>query len=148
MFSRMNGWQRIWFVLTVLVWIGFAVVYPAYVTAQSASRAERTFGPSIRAEYESGKCKPFINEPIATLIEPDTNSPAPNCWHIYTSRTVDSSQGLPATPYTIEQFGANNRAKAWEVFRTGFDPISILVVLGSAMVYSVGWLISWIRRGF
>lgn len=144
----MNGWQRIWFVLTMVIWICAAILYPAYMVAQSVMKLDESIGRPILAEYASGKCNSYISEPLASLTEPDSNRPPPNCSYIYNLRTIDSKRGLTETPYTLEQFKANNQAKAWEKFRSGFDPISILVALGSVVVYFLGWLIAWVRRGF
>jgi len=144
---RLNGWQRIWIVLTAISLVGGGVLFPAWAALQHG--VEWNYRFALEKDYESGACELFIKEPLETLLEPpygDGNGGT--CWHLYTSRTTDTRQGHPATPYTMEVFEANLVSDKWGEFWLGVGILIPTILFGAGLVYLVGWLIAWIRRGF
>lgn len=143
---KLNGWQRIWLVCTALAWLGWGLLYPAWF-AVNYNNDPFTWDADRRAkaDYESGNCGAYINDPLETLVEPAYQKDTANCYHLYNSRKYDKRQ---IAPYTVEQIRANRRSERWVVFGEIFAFLSTLIALGSGLIYFIGWIISWIRKGF
>ncbi|MGN7124352.1 hypothetical protein [Methylorubrum thiocyanatum] len=145
MLNRMNGWQRLWVVLSALSLVIFGIVYP-YVTVVGAvnSGADWEYRNAARKEVRSGKCDDYINGEFSRLAAPAFSLTEPTCYHIYYSRYFSKTKG----PYEEKQDLDERLAEArWDAL--GFVGIaSACVLIASGLVYFLGWLVAWVRRGF
>jgi hypothetical protein len=141
--SRMNGWQRLWFVLTALAFIGVGIVY-SFLEAYRVSPIEIEYRNSLMQDFSSGKCSDYLSKPIKQLSEPDSNIVG-GCWHIYVSRTFDK---VDTTPYSIEVHDQKEASRRNSNFVTGIMLYGGLTLGCSLLVYFAGFLTAWIRRGF
>jgi hypothetical protein len=124
---------------------------------------------AVDADYANPNCAIYINAPVSTLCNPaETNCADPggprdlsaketggSCWQIYHFRTRDAALGRDIVPYTQKVLSDNQSAflsdqkiaRRWGFAGTvGLTWITIL--MGSGLLYLVGWSIGWIRRGF
>ena len=76
------------------------------------------------------------------LVEPPY-SDGGSCWHLYVSRKYDAPAG---SSYTLADYDASKRALWRQEFLVGVA--SAMILIGSALVYFLGFLVAWIRRGF
>ncbi|CAO4185280.1 hypothetical protein [Methylorubrum extorquens] len=145
MLNRMNGWQRLWFVLSALSLLIIGIVYP-YVTVIDGvnSQSNWEYRNATRSEVRSGLCDDYINKKLSQLKEPRYSSTENTCYHIYTARWFSKTQG----PYDEERFVAERYSEArWDAL--GFVGIaSVCVLIASGLVYFLGWMVAWVRRGF
>ncbi|WHQ70102.1 hypothetical protein [Methylorubrum extorquens] len=145
MLNRMNGWQRLWFCLSALSLLIFGIVYP-YVTIIDGvnSQSNWEYRNVTRSEVWSGQCDDYVNKEFSQLQEPRYSSTENTCYHIYNSRRFSATQG----PYDEERLAAERLSEArWDAL--GFVAIaSVGVLIASGLVYFLGWMVAWVRRGF
>ena len=134
----MNGWQRIWLVLTCLGLLG-AVVF-AWIHANKSMGAWEHVA-SLKRDLANPKCASFTTEPLLdSLAEPQIG----NCYEIHTFRRVVT----PRAPYTLEVFRKNQDARKRQTFWWNARVLVFLTVLCSVLLYLAGIIVAWIRRGF
>jgi hypothetical protein len=80
--NRMNGWQRLWFVGTILSLFAFAVVYPVI---ERGRLRDFSYTRAVEMDYNNPACSRFLAQPFEALQEPPY-ADGGTCWHIYTSR--------------------------------------------------------------
>lgn len=141
--SRMNGWQRLWFVLTALSLIIFGIFYPYYETYKF-NYSSYSYRESVAKDIQSSRCNIYINQPFNKLIEPQFGEGG-SCWHLYTTRKYDDKD---IYPYSLSVYDAKEKSRKLQMFFSLAALFSGLVLAGSALGYFAGFLISWIRRGF
>lgn len=140
--NKLNGWQRIWFVLTALSVFVFGFIYPVIDLGSSRSFNYRW---AIEKDFNNPICDNYTKQPLVTLEEPNFSLEGGSCWHIYTHRKYLKKETLPLTyeAYVSE----DNRSYRNNLF--GFMGImSAFVLFCSAIVYGTGKVFVWIRRGF
>jgi hypothetical protein len=136
----MNGWRRLWLVATAGTAIWFVVVWPWTALKDRQFNRYSLYGHAIEKEFESGQCRAYQTQPLVTLQEPAYGKP---CYHIYTSRTYDST-----IPYTLEAHNNRNSARDWETHLETLGIGAAGTAIVSGLVYFFGWLIGWIFAGF
>jgi hypothetical protein len=140
--NRLNGWRRLWLVLTCLALVA-ALWGSAYIGLETNnSPGSWDYSRSLEAAIENPGCASFLTTPFNDMKEPDFSSP---CWYIYTTRSYDREAPLP---YSMERHYSQNSIERWEAFGIALAILIPMVLIGSALVYLAGWLVAWIRRGF
>jgi hypothetical protein len=142
--KRLNGWQRIWIVLTGVSWLGFAVIYPwqdAYRLRSNEYEARRY----LQIDLANPMCEAFANRPFSMLKEPRGTL---DCWYLYNERKYAQFHFGDQVPYSLQTYSNNLDAQQIKHFLSGFGVLSVVVLVFSALLYAAGTIIAWIRRGF
>jgi hypothetical protein len=143
-FSGMNGWQRLWLVGTGLAWVCFGLIYPLILTGDD-TEGNRTYRRSIAEDFKSPRCRDYMTGPVSQLSEPPWSDGGGSCWHIYTSRKIDGHEG---PSFNLEDYDAKHAAfRRWYMLEV-IAVFSTIVLVVSGLVYFLGFLVAWIRRGF
>lgn len=140
--KRAHGWQRIWFLVSVLGVLYGIFIFP-FVTDTHIREAESQHGFAIKNEMENPICQVYMTAPLNTLIQQPYGNP---CHHLYMHRSHSSEKGQQ--PLTKEGFAAEVQRELWLRLSLGalFGCIGALLI--SALVYFVGFLLAWVAAGF
>src|SRR5262245_15649992 len=141
----MNGWQRLWFVLTCLAFVGFGVAYP-FLFINQTDLAESDYRRRLIRDLDSPRCRDYAIRPLSQLTEPPFDFEGGGCYHLYLSRQFGNKSGIE--PYTLAAYDAHRAADKREQFFIGVAIFGGFVLVVSALVYFLGFLVAWIRRGF
>ena len=140
-----NGWQRIWFVFSLLSFLYFLLIHP-FIYLQNSYMSSYNYKQSFLREYSREECKDYIEKPIKDLREPEFSSEGEKgCWHIYTHRKYLTEDFVP---YTLEEYENHETREAfinWFSVSALFSLVSIFV---SCVIYLSGKILAWIIRGF
>lgn len=138
-----NGWRRIWFVCSVICFIYFIVIYPLSEASKVFSYKFDGFQATER-EMKNAVCAPYMSEDFNKLVQPKYSSDGSTCYHIYSHRMfLDDNK--PVTEKTYEDDFNSKQREMWLMYiGLGF----LISTLLSAFVYSVGFLTSWVIKGF
>lgn len=132
---KLNGWQRLWLVLT-----GAALIYAlGWGFVQGGSGGGERVNQKVIAGFANPMCQSIVKMPAQTKLsqEPDGDNP---CWELYLYRTIYENASTSADGY-IE-----SRRRDWLLGSIG---IGLLLWFVSALLaYAVGFLVAWVRRGF
>lgn len=140
----MNGWQRIWFVLTLLM-VLYAVGF-SYFAVYTYNPSSRHYRQAVLNDLKSPSCQPYVaTKNLGQLSEPAFSNDGGTCWHIYTSRKY---RERTTAPYTIEVYDTDERAYRLDQFGVGAAMFSAMALVASALLYLAGYTVNWIRRGF
>jgi len=143
--KNLNGWQRIWILITVALAAWFVVLWPIK-SMNEAAAANTGYQQVLMADFDSGKCQQYIYGSLESLVEPpygDGNGGT--CWHIYTTRTIDK---ISTVPFTKEAAVNHDRIERWSTYGGILGIGAGIVALASGALYIVGMSIRWVRRGF
>src|SRR5262245_14762140 len=145
MLRKLNGWQRLWLVGTVVLGLWFVGVWPLLELAPShQSNFEYRMG--LKRDLENPQCRIYQTARFETLHEPKYGEP---CNHIYISRSVDERRDKPVQlPYTLEAYDKEADRHWREAFAVVLGIGFAATLLISAGVYFLGWVIAWIVAGF
>ena len=121
----LNGWRRLWLVLTALGFMGSAPIafYEAHRNTGLASAASYT---DFRRTFENPACSTFISLPFDQLKAPDNSSP---CSTIHTVRLLDKEAPIP---YSLKRY----LDKFWGALWSALIAFWVLA----------GWLMACINR--
>ena len=142
----MNGWQRLWFVLTCLLLVGGVMFSWLESRRYGKSPSGHDYRRSLEADFANPQCKVYTERLLIELREPPFNSNKSNCWHLYTSRHY--SKFKDTLPFTLVTYERGREADKWDQFLTMLTLLGILSAILSALAYFAGWVVAWIRRGF
>ena len=95
--GRMNGWQRLWFVLTCISFIAFAVIYPFELVNQIDLPSEN-YKARLAKDLETPQCSDYVSKPIEEIIEPIReyiNQSGGDCATLYSARTAQHPDIYP-----------------------------------------------------
>lgn len=140
--QALNGWQRMWVVVTVVAGLWCLILYPLrHYTTTGNDR----YSTSMRADYESGKCQAYIAQPLRDLVEPPYESAGGTCWFIYTTRSINE---IDEVPFTLARAQRHEQSESLKRLGEGFIVGLIGFLLISGGLYGSGWVVRWVRRGF
>lgn len=139
-----NGWQRIWFVCSIISILYFVIIFPLIEVNEGSSFRYST-KRAIENEMKNPECAIYMNGAFAQLNEPEFDPDGKkSCYNIYIHRKY-SDQNRPITNSSYgEQFVVEERKKWMMYIGVG----AFIAVLLSAFVYGTGVVLSWIARGF
>src|SRR3954451_721834 len=125
--SRMNGWQRLWFVLTCISFIAFAVIYPFLIVNQIDLPSEH-YKDRLAKDIGTPKCSDYVSKPIEEIIEPIReymNDSGGDCSILYSART---DQHPDIYPYSMEIYERRLSGFKTEQFLYGSVTLGFLVL--------------------
>ena len=123
--KRLNGWRRLWLVLTGLALTG-GFLFSAYIGLQTNnSSGSWDYNRSLEAAIKTPGCASFLTAPFNEMTEPDFSSP---CWYIYTSRSYDREAPLP---YSMERRYSRQTVERWQTFGIALAIFIPMILLGS-----------------
>jgi hypothetical protein len=93
-----------------------------------------------------GNCTDYINKPINQLDEPPLSGSGDNCWNVYTARKY--AEEVDIYPYSIEAYDRGEARRNRNKFFLFAAVVIPEVLIASGLIYFVGFLIAWVRRGF
>lgn len=138
-----NGWQRIWFVCSIVCFLYFTVIFPLTESNKGSSfRYEMRW--ATEREMKNPMCAPYMAIEFSKLIEPEYSTDGSTCYHIHSHRKYSDDKSPITEKIYQQRFDSNEREK-WLMFIGMGAFISTLLV---AFVYGVGVVISWITKGF
>lgn len=138
-----NGWQRLWFVGSVVCFLYFVIIYPLTESDKGRSfRYEMLW--AAEKEMKNPLCAPYMSGAFEKLIEPEFSTDGSTCYHIYSHRQF-SDDKKPITESIYQQRFQSREREAWLMFIGLGTFISTFLV---GLMYGVGIVVSWIIRGF
>ena len=139
-----NGWQRIWIAVSALVFIWMVVVAP-YSQWRGTTDGRDHFYRALQRDFETPACSTFISAPFKELSEPPYNDTGGSCWYIYTDRHYNENPDKPANLREYDRGRRLNELKTYSMFLGFYVALYVALV---AILYGLGTVIAWIRRGF
>jgi hypothetical protein len=138
-----NGWQRLWFVGSVMCFLYGIIIFP--LTESNKGSLFRYEGLwSAEKEMKNPICAPYMNGEFDKLIIPDYSTDGSTCYHIYSHRQY-SDDHKPITESTYQQHFQSSEREMWlKLIGFGF----VLSTLLNAFVYGVGVVVTWVVKGF
>lgn len=136
-----NGWQRAWFVLTVI-----GLLYTLYLSIYQTNQSQGglyDYKTGIHEEYQLPQCKPYINEPISKLKAQEDFKD--DCWHIYTHRKYLDKD---VYPYTESMYDREINLNYWGDLGLLFTVYTFIAIILSGILYFSGVTLSWVLKGF
>lgn len=141
----MNGWQRLWLVLTAVVLLGYGVFYPfVYVGENVLGRYYYEERYNLLKDLESPQCSQYAAKPLNSLVKPEWGEGG-TCYYLYQARKYDDSNTIP---FTIEAFDRQKNRQYYEYLFGTMAATSVITLVCAGLVYFAGFLTAWIRRGF
>lgn len=138
-----NGWQRIWFVSSVVFFLHFIIIYPL-MEADKGRLFRYEMRWAAEKEMKNPICASYMSEEFGKLAEPMYSTDGSSCYHIYSHRRYSSSQ-KPITKNMYEDYFSVNEREIWlEYMGLGFMLASLL----SGFLYFLGLVVSWVIKGF
>lgn len=124
---RLNGWQRLWVVCSVVSLIAAVVIGATSWPARD---------PQVTAQFASDECRPWLALPAGFV--PDIK-PGEPCEAL--QRVMFESGTTVRSASDYERWLSERRTKA-------MMPIALGWISAIAVLYAIGWSVAWIRRGF
>lgn len=139
-----NGWQRIWFVGTVICFLYFILFYPLAETNKGNSYRYNTKW-AIEKEMKNPECAVYMSGTFSQLKEPEFDPDGTTgCYNIYLHRKYLEEN----KPITMSSYNESFVYEVREQWATYIGMGAFIAVLISVFVYAVGAVVSWIVRGF
>lgn len=142
--SAANGWQRIWFVASALMFLYFCVLFPISESGEGSTYRYRIKW-AIEAEMKKQECASFMSQPFSQLAEPEFDATGKDgCYNIYMHRKYLENN----KPITEKEYLSSFEYEYWERL-LGFAGMGLLIaVVLSALLYGIGAVVSWVINGF
>ena len=138
-----NGWQRVWFVCSVLCVLYYTIIFPlSEVNKDRMHRYERLW--ATEKEMLNPICAPYMNSEFMTLREPPYSKDGSTCYHIYSHRKYSGDD----RPITVEGFTRHFNSQEREMWLSHIAVGALVATIFSMLLYGVGMVVAWIRRGF
>lgn len=134
--ARLNGWQRLWFVIAAgafIYAIGWGVVEGA-----KQHRVEYRVSEGFR----NPKCSGVLQMPVGGKLnpEPEYNDP---CWELYLYRSIYEDAAKTEAGYKQQM---NSKQNILMLQLVGLALVAWLVAM--SLVYGAGAITVWVVRGF
>lgn len=143
--TRMNGWQRLWLALTVAALLAYGIVYPfIYAGAYVFGSYHYEERQHLLKDLASPNCSKYATKPLIQLEQPGWGEGG-SCYHLYQARKY----GDPSVvPFKIETFDEWTDRRYYENLSWTMAITSAITLVCAGLVYFLGFVIAWIRRGF
>ena len=139
--QQANGWRRLWFVLSSISILYMILINPFVLNNQTNHFSyERKW--KIEDDFENPVCKPYIEQSIKTLTEPEFGS---SCYYLYSERRY---QEHDVYPYTLEKYESDFEWREWKNILGIMGGGLLITIIISGLVYLFGVIIKWISIGF
>jgi hypothetical protein len=139
-----NGWRRIWFVATLLTFLYFCLLFP-FIQSADGNAYRYSTRRAIESEMKNPICAVYMSKAFSELREPEFDTSGLNgCYNIYLHRKyLKDNKSINENEYQ-----SNFEKEHWErILVYGAMGLIYAIVL-SAFVYGVGFVTSWIIKGF
>jgi uncharacterized membrane protein YbhN (UPF0104 family) len=136
MLQRLNGWQRLWFVIAIL-----ALPYAVWFSLNEAANAG-FFQHEVYQGFDKPECKAVVEMPAGQKLEPEPGSES-QCWELYLYRSVYADAGSSSQAY-IDHTNFLQRSKALEIFGLTF----VVWIVSVGLLYLAGKIVGWVFCGF
>lgn len=139
-----NGWQRIWFVATLVMVSYFVFVFP-FVETGRHNMFEYEEYRAIEKEFRREECARYMSERFEKLEEPDFSANSDTgCYRIYRSR-----KSLPDhKPVTLDGYQKEFESAHWDRFFIAMASGFLFASLLSTIIYGIGYVFAWVLKGF
>ncbi len=140
---NLNGWRRLWLVVSFAFVVWGALVYPLELS-EKGSIGRYNFKWAVEKELKNPKCEDYLKKDLMYLPIPEYSENGSTCWHIYTHRETS----LEGKQMSAETYEANFASKERKMFLSFAGQGLALSLVASACLYLLGWTLNWIRVGF
>jgi hypothetical protein len=140
---RANGWQRVWFVYTVICFAYFTVIYPISEANKGRSLRYETKWATER-EMDNPLCARYMSEYFIALVDPPYSADGSTCYNIYNYRKFSSENGPITKAVYQDEFNSSERERWGAFIVVGL----FAFVLFSASAYGAGIVVAWVVKGF
>lgn len=135
MLQRLNGWQRLWFVVSSL-----GLLYAAWF-ALADGKQHYGFKGEVLVGFGTPECKALITMPAGSKLEPPGLDS--RCWDLYLYRSIYPDARTDANAY-VAHMGSLQRSRALETFTFTF----VVWLISAGILYLAGKVVAWVFRGF
>jgi len=135
-FEKLNGWQRLWVVITALSFL-YTLGY-SFLEGSKQYRIEY----EVLSAFERPECKYIVDLPAGFRLErePSYNSP---CWDLYLYRSIYEDAKNTKDGY-IKHMSSLQRTLILQIMG-----IMLAVwLIGIGLLYAAGATVAWIIKGF
>jgi hypothetical protein len=98
---------------------------------------------AIEGDIESPACAKYTTLPLSQLSAPPYADYGGGCYELYSWRKYHPAAKLP---YTVEAYHSDRRWDRSKEFLISFAVCVGVVLVASAILYLIGWIIALIRR--
>jgi hypothetical protein len=140
--SRLNGWQRLWFVIAA-GFVAYGVFIQPFRDCDAGHLSSIEYGFKLERDLENPNCKAYQTDELSQLKEPPFSEWGGTCWHLYNSRKYNN-----VVPYTFEVYESGRLQRLYSCLGIGALIYGLIAVILAAMLYGAGAIIAWIRGGF
>lgn len=138
-----NGWQRIWFVCSLLTILYYVIIYPIQESNKGSSFRYQMLWAAER-EMKNPLCGTYMRGDFATLIEPKYSEDGSTCYNIFVHRKyLEGNKSITESSYN-EDFKKEERERWLTHIGIGL----LISTLFSALLYGLGVVVAWIIKGF
>ncbi len=143
--SSLNGWQRLWLVGSLISFLYFVGFRPLEESEKQRAVLNELYSDA-RGDFASPNCSQYQTAPFLILAEPKGQEFKPgSCSHIWRKRKDASNVDAPYTEADFLRSFENSLSHHYRAYLTmGL----ISAVAFSFFSYFVGWVFSWILKGF
>jgi hypothetical protein len=141
----LNGWQRLWLVGTLIVFVYQAGIEPLKASFNTRQTLNELY-TDARVDFATPQCEPYQTANFLSLAEPKGGEFKPgSCSHIWRTRAQSENPNRPYLRTDFEKMinDSENKTFRWNML-LGF----IQALVFSAVMYFAGSVIAWILRGF
>jgi hypothetical protein len=141
--NRLNGWQRLWFVLAALS-VAYAVIIAPFPQCDGMHQYSFVHRRGLERDIQNPLCRTYQTAEFSQLKNPGYDDGG-SCWHLYTSRLADRTNAMP---YTLQVYDKDTSRQHTDCLIEASFFFGLAALIGSALIYGFGAILAWIRRGF
>ena len=138
-----NGWQRIWFVCSIVCFLYLIIIFSSTKSKEEDLFRYRELWAAEK-EMKNPICAPYMSEEFSKLVEPEYSDDGSTCYHIYSHRRFSDDK----KPITETIYQQHFRSEVYERWLTWTGIGFLLSTFLTGFVYLVGVVTSWISKGF
>jgi hypothetical protein len=97
--NRLNGWQRLWFVIAAGS-VAYGGVVAPFTTCSGSHLSSFDYRRGLQRDLQNPDCRPYQTGELSKLREPAYDEGG-GCYHLYLSRRYDSTNSVP---YTLDVY--------------------------------------------
>lgn len=138
-----NGWQRIWFVCSVICFLYFIVIYPVSETNKGSSFRYEMKWATERA-IKNPNCARYMTDDFMKLVEPEHSTDGSTCYQIYLHRQFSKGNASLTYESFQQDFKSGERERWLNYMVIGALTFAFI----SGFFYGVGLVVRWVIKGF
>jgi hypothetical protein len=128
--NRLNGWQRLWFVIAA-GFVAYGVFIQPFRDCQAGNLSSIVYGMSLKRDLENPNCRAYQTDELSQLKEPPFSELGGTCWHLYTSRKYKKV-------VTFEVYESERFQHWYNCLGIGALIYGLITVILAAMLYRCG----------